>query len=327
MSAGPDASAPEEGADAKAPSPGADAKAPSPGADAKAPRPGADFNAPSPAAAIERAFRAVAFLALLLPLLLLLVLLADVLIDAWPRLGWDFLTGLPSRKPALAGILPALAGSACLMGLTAVIAIPVGIGAAIYLEEYARPGLFTSLIEINIANLAGVPSILYGLLGLEVFVRAMQLDRSLIAGALTLALLLLPMVIITSREALRAVPGSLREACYGLGADRFRMLRVVVLPMSLPGMLTGVILSLSRAVGETAPLLTIGALTYVAFLPDSVRSAFSALPIQIFNWVSRPHAGFHENAAAGIVVLLALMLLLNGVAIWLRARFSRRAYR
>lgn len=287
---------------------------------------GQDFRASAQGAAAEQAFRAIGLLALLLPLLVLLVLFADVLAEAWPRLGWDFITGLPSRKPALAGILPALVGSACLMILTAAIAIPIGIGAAIYLEEYARPGLVTSIIEINISNLAGVPSIIYGLLGLEVFVRAMQLGRSLIAGALTLALLLLPMVIMSSREALRTVPQSLREACYGLGADRFRMLRLVVLPMCLPGMLTGVILSLARAIGETAPLLTIGALTYVAFLPDSLKSAFSALPIQVFNWVSRPQAGFHVNAAAGIVVLLALMLVLNGAAIWLRARLGRRLY-
>jgi phosphate transport system permease protein len=284
------------------------------------------WHTPVPGAGAERVFRAVGLLSLVLPLLLLLVLFGDVLADAWPRLSWDFLTSYPSRKPALAGLLPALVGSIYLMLLTAAIAIPIGIGAAIYLEEYARPSFLTSLIEINISNLAGVPSIIYGLLGLEVFVRVMMLDRSLIAGALTLALLLLPMVIMTSREALRTVPASLREACYGLGADRWRMLRLVIIPMCLPGMLTGVILSLARAIGETAPLITIGALTYVAFLPDSIKSAFTALPIQIFNWVSRPQAAFHINAAAGIVVLLGLMLLLNGVAIWLRARLQRRIY-
>jgi phosphate transport system permease protein len=276
--------------------------------------------------ASERAFRAIGLLALALPLLVLVVLFADVLIDAWPRLSWSFLTSFPSRKPELAGILPALVGSTCLMVLTAAIAIPVGVGAAIYLEEYARPGLLTSLIEINISNLAGVPSIIYGLLGLEVFVRVMNLDRSLLAGSLTLALLLLPMVIMTAREALRTVPPSLREACYALGADRWRMLRQVVLPMCTPGLLTGIILSLARAIGETAPLITIGALTYVAFLPDSLQSAFTALPIQIFNWISRPQGDFHVNAAAGIVVLLGLMLLLNGAAIWLRARLQRRIY-
>jgi len=272
----------------------------------------------------ERAFKAICVLALVLPLLLLLVLLVDAVRDGWPRLGWGFLTNYPSRKPEIAGILPALAGSACLMGLTAAIAVPLGIGAAIYLEEYARPSRLTALIELNISNLAGVPSIIYGLLGLELFVRAMQWGRSLIAGAATLALLLLPMVIMASREALRTVPHGLREACFALGGDRWQTIRRVVLPMSLPGILTGVILSLARAVGETAPLITIGALTYVAFLPDSLQSPFTALPIQIFNWVSRPQAGFHTNAAAGIVVLLALMLVMNGAAIWLRIRLQRR---
>ena len=283
-----------------------------------------DLRAPTAGAPVEQAFHAIGFLALLLPLLAFLVLFVSVLGDAWPRLGWDFLTGIPSRKPQLAGILPALVGSASLMGLTALIAVPVGIGAAIYLEEYARHSRLTSLIEINISNLAGVPSIIYGLLGLEVFVRAMHLGRSLLAGALTLSLLLLPMVIMTSREALRSVPLSVREACHGLGADRFRMLRLVILPMCFPRMLTGVILALARALGETAPLLTIGALTYVAFLPDSVHSAFSALPLQVFTWISRPQTSFHENAAAGIVVLLAVMLLMNGIALWLRARLQRR---
>jgi phosphate transport system permease protein len=273
---------------------------------------------------IEKAFRAICFLALLLPLLLLAVLFVDVLKDAAPRLSWDFLTSFPSRKPEVAGILSPLVGSFYLMILTAMIAIPLGVGAALYLEEYASPGRLTSIIEINIGNLAGVPSIIYGLLGLELFVRAMQMGRSLLAGAATLALLVLPMVILSSREALRTVPHSIREAAYGLGADRWQTLRRVILPMSLPGILTGIILSLARAIGETAPLITIGALTYIAFLPDSLSSPFTALPIQIFNWVSRPQAGFHANAAAGIVVLLVLMLLMNAVAIWLRMRLQRR---
>jgi len=247
-------------------------------------------------------------------------------VDGWSRLGWDFLTNFPSRRATSAGIFAALAGSAGLMVLTAAIAIPVGVGAAVYLEEYARPGRLTSLIELNIANLAGVPSIIYGLLGLELFVRAMRMDRSLLAGACTLALLLLPMVIMTSREALRTVPLSLREAALALGADRWQTVRRIVLPMSLPGVLTGVILALARAIGETAPLITIGALTYVAFLPDSLSSPFSALPIQIFNWVSRPQAAFHVNAAAGIVVLVVLMLLLNGAAIAFRMRMQRKIY-
>lgn len=272
----------------------------------------------------DRIFQAVCVAAIALPLLLLFVLFLDVFRDAWPRLNWPFLTSFPSRHPQTAGILSALVGTAYLMVLTAALAIPIGIGAALYLEEYATPSRLTYLIELNISNLAGVPSIIYGLLGLELFVRALRLDRSLLAGAATMALLLLPVVIMASREALRTVPYSLREASFALGADRWQTLRRVVLPLALPGILTGIILSLARAVGETAPLITIGALTYIAFLPDSLYSPFTVLPIQIFNWVSRPQAEFHINAAAGIVVLLALMLLLNGAAIWLRMKLQRR---
>ncbi|MCK6483062.1 MAG: phosphate ABC transporter permease PstA [Phycisphaerae bacterium] len=272
----------------------------------------------------ERAFRAICALALVLPLLLLATLLGRALQEGWPRLSMEFITAYPSRVPANAGILPALVGSAFLMGLTAVMAIPLGVGAAIYLEEYAGSSRLTGLIEVSISNLAGVPSIIYGLLGLELFVRAMAFGRSLLAGAATLALLLLPMVILAAREALRTVPHSMREACFALGADRWQTVRRVVLPMSLPGILTGIILALARAIGETAPLITIGALTYVPFLPDSVHSPFTALPIQIFNWISRPQAGFRVNAAAGIIVLLAIMLLMNGAAIWLRVRFERK---
>ncbi len=272
----------------------------------------------------ERTFRAICLLALLLPLLLLATVIVDAVADGAARLGWGFLTSFPSRHADKAGFLPALVGSGALMVLTAAIAIPLGIGAAVYLEEYAKRGRMTALIEMNISNLAGVPSIIYGLLGLELFVRVMDLGRSLIAGAATLALLVLPMVIMASREALRTVPNSLREASLALGGDRWQTIRKVVLPMSMPGILTGIILSIARAVGETAPLVTIGALTYVAFLPDSIGSAFTAMPIQIFNWISRPQADFHANAAAGIVVLLAFMLVLNGVAIWLRLRLQRR---
>jgi phosphate transport system permease protein len=203
-------------------------------------------------------------------------------------------------------------------------AVPIGIGAAIYLEEYAKPSRLTSFIELNISNLAGVPSIIYGLLGLELFVRAMQMGRSLLAAAATLALLLLPMVVISSREALRTVPHSMREACYALGGDKWRSIRRVVLPMSLPGILTGIILSVARAVGETAPLITIGALSFVTFVPDSLLGGFSAIPIQIFNWVSRVQPEFQANAAAGVIVLLLVMLVLNAFAIWLRLRLGRR---
>jgi phosphate transport system permease protein len=273
----------------------------------------------------EWLFRTACLLALLLPLLLLALLFAGALASALHRLSWDFLTGLPSRRAEAAGIRPALVGTAYLIGLTALLAIPVGVGAAIYLEEYSRPGRLTSFVELNISNLAGVPSILYGLLGLEVFVRVLGLGRSLLAGAATLTLLLLPMVIIISREALRTVPRSLREASLALGATHWQTIRRVTLPACLPGVLTGIILSLARAMGETAPLVVVGALTYVAFVPDSLHSAFTALPIQVFNWVSRPQADFHLNAAAGIVVLLSLMLALNAIAIVLRIRLQKRA--
>jgi phosphate transport system permease protein len=281
---------------------------------------------PESGAKREVFFRWICLLAVAAPLTILAVLFGDALIDALPRLNWNFITSFPSRHPAQAGILAALVGSFYLMILTALMAIPIGIGAAVYLEEYAAKGRLTDFIEINISNLAGVPSIIYGLLGLEVFVRVLGLGRSLIAGAATLALLVLPMVIMASREALRTVPLSLREAGFALGGDRWQTIRKVVLPMCLPGILTGIILSLARAIGETAPLITIGALTYVAFLPEGLRDAFTALPLQIFNWVSRPQAGFHINAAAGIIILLGVMLLMNGLAIYLRMRLQRRIY-
>ncbi|MEE9488074.1 MAG: phosphate ABC transporter permease PstA, partial [Candidatus Brocadiales bacterium] len=210
--------------------------------------------------------------------------------------------------------------------LTGVIAFPLGVGAAIYLEEYAGKNWFNKLVEVNIANLAGVPSIIYGLLGLEVFVRAMRMDRSLLAGACTLALLVLPMIIIASREAMRTIPISIREASFAVGATRWETIKYHVLPLAFPGILTGTILALSRAIGEAAPLIAIGALTYVAFLPDGPLSPFSALPIQIFNWISRPQKGFAENAAAASIVLLVVLLLMNGVAIWLRNKYQKKFF-
>jgi phosphate transport system permease protein len=272
----------------------------------------------------ERVFAIIAGAAVAFGLLALAVFLFDVLRDGVPRINWQFLTSFPSRRAAHAGILAALVGSVHLVVLTAAIAVPIGVGAAIYLEEYGADNKLSRFIELNIANLAGVPSIIYGLLGLELFVRTMQLGRSLIAGAMTMALLVLPIVIMASREALRAVPPSIRHASYALGATKWETVWNHVLPLALPGILTGVILALSRAIGEAAPLITIGALTYVAFLPESIKSAFSALPIQIFNWVSRPQAAFQENAAAGIVVLLVILLCLNGVAIWLRNKYQKR---
>ena len=260
----------------------------------------------------------------LLALIALGALIVDVARDGVGRLSWSFLTSYPSRHAEEAGILAALAGTLFVITLTAAIAIPLGVSAAIYLEEYGGTGRMSRLIEINIANLAGVPSIIYGLLGLGLFVRMMGMGQSVLAGASTLALLVLPVVILATREALRAVPKTLREGSYALGATKWQTIWNQVLPAALPGVLTGLILALSRAVGETAPLITIGALTYVPFMPTDIWSPFTVLPIQIFNWVSRPQASFAENAAAGIVVLLALLLMMNAVAIVLRDRLQRQ---
>ena len=274
----------------------------------------------------ERLFVAVAIGIVALALGALATLLIDAAIDGSGRLSWQFLTSFPSRKPEQAGILAALAGTTYLILLTAAFALPLGVGAAIYLEEYNKRGWFSRLIELNIANLAGVPSIIYGLLGLELFVRAAGLGRSLLAGALTMALLVLPIIIIATRAALRSVPGSIREASYALGASRWQTVKHQLLPLALPGILTGSILALSRAIGEAAPLIMIGALTYIPFLPDGLKSPFTVLPIQIFNWVSRPQKAFLANAAAGILVLLVILLSLNALAIYLRQRYQKRIY-
>jgi phosphate transport system permease protein len=272
----------------------------------------------------ERAFKIAAITAMIVALGALAVLLIDTMMDGAARLSWQFLSSFPSRKPAEAGILSALVGTASLILLTAVLALPIGVGAAIYLEEYAARHWLSRVIEVNIANLAGVPSIIYGLLGLELFVRALGLGRSLLAGALTMALLVLPIIVISAREALRTVPWSIREASYALGASRWQTIWHQVLPVAFPGILTGSILALSRAIGEAAPLITIGALTYIAFLPDSLLAPFTALPIQIFNWVSRPQKAFHANAAAAILVLLIVLLLMNALAVYLRQRYQKR---
>jgi phosphate transport system permease protein len=255
----------------------------------------------------------------------LAVLLVDVMSQGIGRLSWDFINSFPSRKPEEAGIKAALWGTIWLMGLTAAFAVPVGLGAAIYLEEYAPRNWLTRIVQVNIANLAGVPSIVYGLLGLALFVRALQLERSVLAGALTMALLVLPIIIIASQEALRAVPNSIREAAYALGASRSQMVFRQVVPAALPGMMTGIILALSRAIGETAPLIMIGALLFVPFTPSGPLDRFTALPIQIFNWASRPQKEFQQNAAAGIIVLLAVLLTMNSIAIVLRNRFQARS--
>jgi phosphate transport system permease protein len=270
-------------------------------------------------------FQAAALGTLVVALSALAVLVWDVLADGLARLDWPFLTSLPSRRPEQAGVYHALAGSIWVITLTALIALPVGVAAAIYLEEYGSRSRLARFIELNIANLAAVPSIIYGLLGLGLFVRALGMGPSVLAGACTLALLVLPVVILSTREALRTVPGSIREGSYALGATKWQTIWHQVLPMAFPGVLTGLILALSRAIGETAPLITIGALTYVPFAPDGIWSPFTVLPIQIFNWVSRPQPGFALNAAAGILVLLALLLSLNAVAIFLRDRLQRQS--
>ena len=272
----------------------------------------------------DRLFASFGLLVTLLALAALASLVVDIISDGAGRLSWQFVSSIPSRRAADAGILTALVGTLFLISLTAAIAIPIGVAAAIHLEEYGGKGSLSRVIEINISNLAGVPSIIYGLLGLGLFVRFLGMGRSVLAGACTLAVLVMPMVILATREALRAVSPSIREASYALGATRWQTVWNQVLPAALPGILTGIILSLSRAIGETAPLITIGALTYVPFLPTDIWSQFTVLPIQIFNWISRPQAAFAENAAAAILVLLMLLLAMNAAAVVLRDRMQRR---
>ena len=273
---------------------------------------------------MDLVFQVVALVVLLVALAALAALIYDVIKDGLVRLSWDFITGYPSRRASRAGLYPALIGSIFIILLTAAFALPIGVGAAIYLEEYGKRNFVAKVIELNITNLSAVPSIIYGLLGLGVFVRFLAMGRSVMAGAATLALLALPVVILSTREALRAVPGSIREGSYALGASKWQTIWYQVLPVATPGILTGLILALSRSIGETAPLITMGALTYVSFLPDSLWSSFTVLPIQIFNWTSRPQQDFHANAAAGILVLMALLLTMNGLAIWLRDRYQRK---
>ncbi|MBI4312166.1 MAG: phosphate ABC transporter permease PstA [Chloroflexi bacterium] len=264
-------------------------------------------------------------LSILTGILGLVTLLAQMAIEGAPWLNWHFLTSYPSRHPGEAGLFSALVGTLWLMGMTAVFTVPVGVGAAIYLEEYAPDNKLTRLIEINISNLAGVPSIVYGLLGLSVFVQALALGRSVLAGALTLTLLVLPVIILASREAIRAVPRSHREAAYALGATKWEVIKRIVLPEGFPGILTGAILAMSRAIGEAAPMIAISALVYLTFVPTSPMDRFTVLPIQIFNWVSRPQDEFRGLAAAGIIVLLVILLSMNAVAIYLRNKYQVRS--
>ena len=275
---------------------------------------------------ISAAFKLFCLSVTCLAVAILGILILEVTLLGLPWLNFDFLTRFPSRFPEKAGILAGLAGTLWLVTLTAAIAIPIGVLAAVYLEEYAKPGRVSTFITINIANLAGVPSIVYGIIGLAIFVRFFGLDRSVLAGAMTMSLLILPVIIIASREAIKAVPSSLRQVAFALGATRWQVTRDHVLPQAMPGILTGVILALSRAIGETAPLIMIGALTYIAFVPEGPTDEFTALPIQIYNWTSRPQEAFHELASAGIIVLLLVLLIMNATAVWIRYRGSKNKF-
>lgn len=257
-------------------------------------------------------------------LALLVIFIGDILIDGIQRIDWKFIINLPSRKPEKSGIYTALMGSIWILFFTTIIAFPIGVAAGIYLEEYGKKNRLAGILEINISNLAGVPSIIYGLLGLEVFVRIMGLGASVLAGSLTLSLLILPIVIVATREAIKAVPSSIKDASYALGASKWQTIWHQILPASGGGILTGVILALSRAVGETAPLIVVGALAYVPFAPESPMDEFSVLPIQIFNWISRPQHGFIENAAAAIIILLLITFIMNGIAVYFRNKWQSK---
>jgi phosphate transport system permease protein len=285
----------------------------------------------------DHVFWVIGLFSTLIGFILLFTLMIDLFLDGFPRLSWHFFTSYPSRFPEKAGILSAWVGTTLVMIVTASTAVPLGIAAGIYLEEYGKKNWLTHLIEINMNNLAGVPSIIYGLLALGLFVYFLKFGESILTGGLTLGLLILPMVVIATRESIRAIPNSIREASYALGATKWQTVKDHILPYSMGGILTGVIIGLSRAIGETAPIITVGALTFIAFLPSSpivsefpflsfkwLLDPFTVMPIQMFNWVSRPQAAFHLNAAAAGIVLLFMTLLMNGFAIYLRYRFRRR---
>jgi phosphate transport system permease protein len=267
-------------------------------------------------------FNLVILLATCLAMLILGLLLWRIGEQGLSWLNWNFITSFPSRMAVRAGIFSALVGSACIIILTGIIAVVLGVSAAIYLEEMSPKNRINQLIELNIANLAGIPSLVYGMLGLAVFVRFLNFGRSIMAAACTLAIMILPVIIISSREALRTVPPSIRLAALALGATKWQTTWHHVLPAAMPGMLTGIILAISRALGEAAPLILVGGVTYIAFLPNSVYDSFTTLPIQIFNWAGRPQEEFQAIAAAGIIVLLGLVLFTNGIAILIRARLE-----
>ncbi|ANX12908.1 phosphate ABC transporter, permease protein PstA [Fictibacillus arsenicus] len=257
-------------------------------------------------------------------LLVLGVLIYRILAEGLPYLSLDFITNFASRMPERAGIWAALVGTIWIMAVTAPVSFILGVGTAIYLEEYAKKNAFTKFIQVNIANLAGVPSIVFGLLGLTIFVRLAGLGSSVLAGGLTMSLLILPVIVVASQEAIRTVPREIREASFGMGATKWQTIRRIVFPAALPGILTGTILALSRAVGETAPLLVLGALAYVAFVPENLFSQFTVLPIQLYNWTSRPQEDFHMLAASGIIILMIILLIMNSIAVYIRNKFHKR---
>ncbi|KZE66435.1 phosphate ABC transporter permease [Fictibacillus phosphorivorans] len=257
-------------------------------------------------------------------LLVLGVLIYRILTEGLPYLSLDFITNFASRMPERAGIWAALLGTIWIMAVTAPVSFILGVGTAIYLEEYAKKNAFTKFVQINISNLAGVPSIVFGLLGLTIFVRLAGLGSSVLAGGLTMSLLILPVIVVASQEAIRTVPREIREASFGMGATKWQTIRRIVFPAALPGILTGTILALSRAVGETAPLLVLGALAYVAFVPENLFSQFTVLPIQLYNWTSRPQEEFHMLAASGIIILMIILLIMNSIAVFIRNKFHKR---
>ena len=301
-----------------------------------------DYSPPDIRAVIARhkrwdvIFMVIGVLALMIALLTFVTLFTDMVIDGWARLSPEFFTQFPSRRAAQAGILSAWVGTTLVMLVTAAAAVPIGVAGGIYLEEYAPRHWITDVIEINISNLAGVPSIIYGLLALGLFVYEFGLGQSILTAGLTLALLILPVVIVSTREAIRAIPGHVREGAYALGSTKWQVCQYHILPYSMGGIMTGVIIGMARAIGETAPIITIGALTFIAFLPpmpvgpefpflslEWLSSPFTVMPIQIFNWTSRPDPAFHANAAAAGFILVAMTLTMNGLAIWIRYRIRR----
>ncbi len=274
---------------------------------------------------LDKVFQGLFLVAIGIAVATLIILLYDILSDGLKYLRWEFITGLPSRFYQKAGILPALVGSFYVIGLTALFTLPVGVATAVYLQFYAEDNWLTRTLQTNISNLAGVPSIVYGLFGLAFFVRFLAFDRSIMSASLTLSLLILPIVIVNTQEAIKAVPISLEHAGYALGASRWQVIRTVILPTAMPGILTGVILALSRALGETAPLITVGAWAFTFHLPTSVWDSFTVLPVQIWVWSAQPKDGFRDIAASAIIVLLAVLLTINTVAILLRNKYQKKA--